>query len=138
MHYSYEVTVTPSDDYNNPVVYEIKLASGILLSADFLFEVGDGFSTCVCLWSDSKQLLPVNVEGFYTGDNIMIHAPCYYPLTAEGNLLYLVAWNRGGIYDHDVNVYLHVKGDNEPDVYSLQQSLNDTIDRLISLIRSMF
>jgi hypothetical protein len=137
MHYSYEVNVLTSHTSSSPLVYPIKLASGILNGAEFLFEVGDGFSSCVTLWDRGKQLLPSNPDGFYTADGISLKAPVWYDLDFEDNDLFIVAWNRGGIYDHPVNVMLSVKGNNEPDPFSIMQLMNETIGRLIQLCREL-
>jgi hypothetical protein len=135
MHYSYEIDITTADDIDAPVVFPIKLQSGILTEFDLVFEVGDGYSSCVSLWDKTIQLLPNNSEGYYSGDGIRINAPLYHKLSEIGNDLYIVAWNRGGIYDHTVSVMLSVKGDNEPDVTDLMDKLLSVIDNGIDLIK---
>jgi hypothetical protein len=109
-----------------------------LFNVELLYEVGDGFSTCVLLCDDSKQVLPSNPDGFYCGDGILITAPVWYDMQDEGNNLYVVAWNRGGVYNHSVNIMLSVKGVDEPDTNSIQVMMIETIDRLITLMRSIF
>ena len=137
MHYSYEIDVTTSHTVDDPLIYHVKLASGKLTEMQTVFEVGDGYSSCVTLWDGSKQLLPTNLDGYFTGDGLAVYSPINYDLTENGNNLYLVAWNRGGVYDHAVNVMLAVKGDDEPDVLSLMTLLNATVNRLIDLCRAL-
>ena len=135
MHYSYELTVSTSDTASDPQVYHVKLASGILKEMQTVFEVGDGYSSCITLWNRGKQLLPTNPDGFFTGDGISVFSPIYYNLDDEDNDLYIVAWNRGGVYDHSVNIMLSVQESNEPDVIGIMKLMNDTIDRLITLCK---
>lgn len=138
MHYSFEVEVLTTHTSSAKLVYPIKLASGILTGVDLLFEVGDGFSSCVQIWNRGNQILPSNADGFYCADGQLLHAPVWYDIDAEDNALYVLAWNRGGTYDHAVNVMLSVKAVDEPDMMSLQQAMISTVDRLITLMRSVF
>lgn len=137
MHYSYEIDVSPSDTIDDPIIFHVKLASGIVRKMLTIFEEGDMFSTCVTLWDGAVQLVPSNVDGFLCGNNISIESTLHYDLTKSGNNLYLVIWNRGGVYSHTVNIYLDVKSDDEPDITSLQSLMIDTINRLIDLCRSL-
>lgn len=138
MHYSFEVPVSPDDDVDNPVVFPIHLGSGKLHEVVIQFEVGDGFSSAVTLWNRANQLLPSNADGVYSGDGSIIYAPIYYDLDVEDNELFVVAWNRGGLYDHSINVMLSVRGSDEPEILSLIETLKLTIDTLVSTIRSVF
>ena len=137
MHYSYELTVSTSDTAEDPQVYHIKLASGILKEMQTVFEVGDGYSSCITLWDRGKQLLPTNPDGFFTGDGVSVFSPIHYDLDAEDNDLYIVAWNRGGVYDHAVNIMLSVQGSDEPDIIGVMKLMNETIDRLITLCKGL-
>lgn len=138
MHYSYEVEIATTDIASDPKEYEIKLGSGIITGVELLFEVGDGFSSCVQFWDRGKQILPTNPDGFYAADGLLVHAPLYYSLDNEDNVLYVIAWNRGGVYDHTVTVMISVKANDEPDVTSLMGLMIETIDKLITLMRSVF
>ncbi|DBA35226.1 TPA_asm: hypothetical protein vir530_00002 [dsDNA virus vir530] len=135
MHYSHELTVLPTNTIDNPVVKAIGASSGILTDMEVLFEVGDGFSTAVILCNRAMQLLPSNMDGFYTADGLLLHAPIYYNLDVEDNDLFLIAWNRGGDYSHSVNIMLSVRGNNEPDPNSIMVLMVETINRLISLMK---
>ena len=138
MHYSFEVPVSPDDDIESPLVFPIHLGSGKLHEVVFQFEVGDGFSSAITLWNRANQLLPSNADGIYSGDGSIIYAPIYYDLDVEDNELFVVAWNRGGLYDHSINVMLSVRGSDEPEILSLIETLKLTIDTLVSTIRSVF
>lgn len=137
MHYSYEIDVLTSHTVDDPLIYHIKLASGKLKELQTVFEVGDGYSSCVTLWDRGKQLLPTNPDGFFTGDGLSLYSPIHYDLDSEDNDLYVVAWNRGGVYDHAVNLMLAVQGVDEPDVNSLMSLMVQTIDRLIALCKDL-
>ena len=137
MHYSYELDVSTSDTPGDPLVYHIKLASGILKEMQTVFEVGDGYSSCITLWDRGKQLLPTNPDGFFTGDGVSVFSPIHYDLDAEDNDLYIVAWNRGGVYDQAVNIMLSVQGSDEPDIIGVMKLMNETIDRLITLCKGL-
>lgn len=137
MHYSYEVDVLTSYTEAVPLVQPLKLSAGILFNADFLFEVGDGYSSCVILWNRATQILPSNPDGWYSADGLLISAPCWYDLSQNDTELYLIAWNRGGMYDHTINVMLSVKAPNEPDVETAIKYQNDILSRQIDLMRSM-
>jgi hypothetical protein len=138
MHYSYEVTIEPEHTTTSPLIFPIKLSAGILFNVDLLFEVGDGFSSCVMLYDRAKQILPSNPDGFYAADGLLISAPLWYNLDEEDNNLNVIAWNRGGVYSHTVAIMLSVKAVDEPDVNSIMSMMIDTIDRLITLMRSVF
>lgn len=136
MHYSFEFSVAPTDTIASPLVFDIKLTAGILTGVDFLFEVGDGFASCVQLWNRGEQLLPSNPDGFYAADGLLIPCPIWYDMSKEDNSLRVVAWNRGGTYNHTISIMLAVKGVDEPDIMNIQQMMITTIDRLITVIRS--
>ena len=138
MHYSYEILVSPDDDVDNPVVFPVHLGSGKLHEVVIQFEVGDGFSTAVTIWNRANQLLPSNADGIYSGDGSIIYAPIFYDLDIDDNELYCIAWNRGGLYDHNVNLMLSVRGSDEPEIMSLIETLRYTIEVLVSTIRSVF
>ena len=137
MQYSYELTVAVGNTLADPLIYPVKLASGIVREMLTVFEVGDGYSSCVTLWDASKQLNPTNSDGFLTGDGVMFVSPMHYDLDAEGNTLYLVAWNRGGVYDHSVNVLITVSDPEDLSQGQLTQLMIDTINRLIDLCKKL-
>ncbi len=138
MHYSFEFDVLTTHTAASPLIQEIKLAAGILNKAELLFEVGDGFSSCVKLYGLGRQLLPSNPDGFYSADGLLIEAPLWYNLSKESNTVYIVAWNRGGVYNHTCTLMLSVKAADEPDTNSIMSLMIETIDRLITLMRSVF
>lgn len=137
MQYAYEVDVTPSDTTDDPIVYTCKLSAGILTKVSTLFEVGDGYSTCVQIWTPGAQLIPTNADSFLCGDAVLIESPTWYNIDENFNTLFIVAWNRGGVYDHSVNVMFDVRSPDEPDLYKVINAQAELMDRLISLIRSM-
>lgn len=137
MHYSYEIDILTTHTVDAPFVYPIKLTAGILFNVDLLFEVGDGYSSCVILWDQANQILPSNPDGWYSADGLLIVAPCWYNLGDKGNDLYFIAWNRGGLHNHTVNVMLSVKDPAEPDMMSLIQAQNAIIERQISVLKGL-
>ena len=137
MHYSFEVDVLTSHTSTDPLIFPMKLASGILRNVDFLFEVGDGYSSCLTLWDRGKQLLPTNADGFYSADGLLVSGSLWYDIDENDNDLFLVAWNRGGVYDHAVIVMLDVKDPNEPELNSVMSLMIDTINRLIDLCKKL-
>ena len=137
MHYSYEIDISPSDTVNNPLELHVKLSAGIIFSVDFLFEVGDGFSSCVTLWDNAVQVLPSNQEGWYSADGLLIVAPVWYKIDERGNDLYVVAWNRGGVNDHTVNMTISVQGVDEPQVIDLINAQNGIFERLLNVLKEI-
>ena len=137
MQYSYEITVGVDDTVDDPLIFPVKLASGVVREMLTVFEVGDGYSSCVTLWDGSKQLVPANSDGYLTGDGLMYVSPLRYDLDESGNQLYLVAWNRGGVYDHSVNVLITVSDSEDLDQSQLTQLMIDTINRLIDLCKGL-
>ena len=135
MHYSYEITITPDNTASNPLVQHIKLASGIILGVDFLFEVGDGFSSCITLWDNAVQILPSNSDGFYSADGILVNAPLWYKINERGNDLYVVGWSRGGPYEHTTTIMISVQSSDEPQVMELIQAQNGIFERLLNVIK---
>lgn len=135
LHYSYEIDVLVEHTADSPLIYPIKLTAGILTNAEFLFEVGDGYSTCILLWDDANQILPSNPDGFYCADGLLVSAPLWHNLSKSNNQLYVIAWNRGGVYDHSVNLMLSVKAPDEPDVTQLIDAQNGILDRLITTLK---
>jgi hypothetical protein len=137
MHYSYEIDISPDNTVSNPLELHIKLAAGIILSVDFLFEVGDRFSSCVTLWDNAVQILPSNSDGWYSADGLLINAPVYYKINERGNDLYVIAWNRGGVYDHTVTMMISVESVDEPKVMELIKSQNGIFERLLNAIKEI-
>jgi len=135
MHYSYEIDVLTTHTVAAPLEQLIKFTAGKLKGVDILFEVGDGFSSCLQLYSNGYQLLPTNQEGFYSADGLLVHAPVYLDMNEEDNEIWVVAWNRGGIYDHAVTLMFEVQAPNEPELNGLIKLLDDTVNRMIDLIK---
>lgn len=136
MQFAHEIDVTPSNTASNPVIRQCKLSVGVLMKISTLFEVGDGYSTCVQYWTQGFQLIPSNTNSFLCGDAVLIESPTWLDLSENTDIVYVVAWNRGGIYDHSVNVMFDVRSVDEPDLHSVIATQNDLIDRLITTIRS--
>ena len=137
MQYSYELTVGVGHTFADPLIFPVKLASGIVREMLTVFETGDGYSSCVTLWDASKQLVPANSDGWLTGDGLMYVSPLHYDLDENGNTLYIVAWNRGGVYDHSVNVLITVSDPEDLSQSQLTQLMIDTINRLIDLCKRL-
>jgi len=138
MHYSHEVYITTAHTVSAPLEQLIKFTAGKLRSVDLLFEVGDGFSSCLQIYTNGYQLLPSNSDGFYSADGLLVHAPVYLDMSEEENELWVVAWNRGGVYDHTVTLMFDVQGPNEPEVEDLVKLLTDVIGRVVDLIKGTF
>jgi hypothetical protein len=138
MHYSFAVKVLPENDVYNPVEFSIKLATGILRRCQIFFARGCSTLVRCQLWSDAEQLAPQNPDGYYALDGDKVDAPLYYNLDLETNQLWFVAWSFHCSYSHTLQVHLDVQGRDEPDLYNLMQTLIDTEDRLIDLMRQVF
>lgn len=137
MHYSYEVTVEPTDVLSDPLVFPIVLASGRLRRVKIYFPVGCSRTIRCQLWDRAIQLLPTNADGFYSLDGDTVDASIYYDLDVNDNVLYLVAWSIGSSYSHTLSVHAEVQAVDEPDPYSLMALMTETVDRLITLIRGL-
>jgi len=135
MHYSHEIDVLTTHSVSAPLEQMIKFTAGKLKAVDLLFEVGDGYSTCLQIYTNGYQLLPSNAEGFYSGDGILVHAPVFLDMSLEYNELWIVAWNRGGVYDHTVSLMFEVQGVDEPEILDLIKILTDTINRVVDFIK---
>lgn len=138
MHYSHEIDITAAHTTSAPLEQLLKFTAGKLRNVDILFEVGDGFSSCLQLYTNGYQLLPSNSDGFYSGDGILVHAPIFLDMSEEENELWVVAWNRGGVYDHAVTLMFEVQGPNEPDLQDLIKLQDETTNRMIDLIKGTF
>jgi len=138
MHYSYAVTVDPTDLVSDPLVYDIRLGAGIITRLQIFFPEGTGLCTRCILVSEGKQLAPTNPDGYYSLDGGVIDASLWHNMDESSNLFYLVAWNVEGVYPHTLTVLIDVKGVDEPDLFSIMDRLRDTTDRLIDLMRSVF
>ena len=137
MHYSYEVEVTPSDVVTDPVVYPIVLATGILRRVRIFFPYGCSRTVRCSLWDRAIQILPTNQDGFYSLDGNTVDADVYYSLDDNDHYLYLVAWSVDSAYNHTLTIHLDVQGPEEPDANKVMVLLNATLDRLITLCRSL-
>jgi len=138
MHYSYAVTVDPSDVVTDPLLFKILLGAGTITRLQIFFPEGTGLCTRCIFVSEGKQLAPTNPDGYYSLDGAAVDASLWHNMDDTTNLFYLVAWNVGGVYSHTLNVLIDVKGVDEPDVYNIMERFRDTMDRLIDLMRSVF
>ena len=137
MHYSYEVEVTPDDVVSDPVVYPIVLSTGILRRVRIFFPPGCSRTIRCTVWDRATQILPTNLDGYYSLDGDNVDADVYYSLDDNDHFLYLVAWTTGSSYNHTLSVHLDVQGPEEPDANKVMILLNSTLDRLIDLCRSL-
>lgn len=138
MHYSFFLTVEPSNDVDNPAIETIQLASGIIENIQIFFPIGcSGVIRC-CLANDSIQLLPTNQNSYYALDGNEVNANIHYDLDANTNTLYLIAWSIGSSYNHTLTLHADVRGHDEPSLEFLQLRFIDLMDRFIDLIRSRF
>ena len=137
MHYEYSVLVQPENDANDPVVYPVKLAAGVLTDFSVFFAAGCNRTTRVQLWDRGNQILPTNRDGYYSSDDNTVVAKLHYDIGEHSNKFYIVAWAAGSVYDHTITVDMDVRALDDPDVTSLVGAMINTTDRLIALIRSM-
>ena len=137
MHYSYEVEVTPDDSVTDPVVYPIVLATGVLRRVRIFFPYGCSRTVRCSLWDRAIQILPTNHDGYYSLDGNVVDADVYYSLDDNDHYLYLVAWSVDSAYNHTLTIHLDVQGPEEPDANKVMVLLNATLDRLITLCRSL-
>ena len=137
MHYSYEVEVTPDDSVTDPVVYPTVLATGVLRRVRIFFPYGCSRTVRCSLWDRAIQILPTNQDGYYSLDGNVVDADVYYSLDDNDHYLYLVAWAVDSAYNHTLTIHLDVQGPEEPDANKVMVLLNATLDRLITLCRSL-
>lgn len=137
MHYSYEITVSSTDSVDDPLIFPVKLASGIIKTVEIYFPLGCRRTVRCSLFDRAAQVLPSNADGFYSLDGDTVRANLHYDMDAKDNILYLVAWSIGSVYDHTLTLHIEVQGKDEPDLQSLMVLMTQTIDRLISLCRSL-
>lgn len=138
MHYSHEIDILTTHTAAAPLEQLLKFTAGKLKSVDILFEVGDGYSSCLQIYTNGYQLLPSNSDGYYSADGLLVHAPVFLDMSEEENELWVVAWNRGGLYDHAVTLMFDVQGPNEPEILDLIKLLTDIINRVVDLIKGTF
>ena len=112
MHYAFEFTVSPEDTVDSPVVEQIILGSGIVKDVVFSFPYGCANTVRCYICNDSIQLLPINQDGYYSGDGFNLSASLWYDLVANSNKLYFVGWSVDAAYDHAIKIFINVKEDN--------------------------
>ena len=136
MHYAFEFTVSPVDTVDSPLVESMILGSGIIKEVVISFPYGCADSVRCYLCNDSIQLLPINQDGYYSGDGFNINASLWYDLVANTNKLYFVGWSVDAAYDHVIKIFINVKEDNEPDMVVVQSRVVELVDHVISLVKS--
>ena len=138
MHYAYQATIEPTHTVNSPLEQSIKLGSGILKRVQIFFPSGCNQKVMCSIWNNGEQIVPTNPDGFYSLDGSIADAMMYHNLDQKTNQLWFVGWSTGTDYDHTLSIMLDVQGPDEPDVNNLMMLMRETIERLISLMRSVF
>lgn len=138
MHYSYDIPVLPSNTVTNYVEYPIKLTAGVIKHVSILFPPGCVRFVRCTFWNESEQLLPSNPDGFYSEDSYSIEADCYIPTWLFGNMFYLLAWNTGTLYKHNLHLLIDVEGVDEPNEAKAVATLHDTVDSLVAVLKGFY
>ena len=138
MHYAYQFTVEPTHTASSPLEESIKLGSGILKRVQIFFPSGCNQLVRCSIWNNGEQILPTNSDGYYSLDCSSVDASVHHNLDQNTNQLWFVGWNVGTDFNHSLSVMIDVQGPNEPDINNLMMLMRETIERLISLMRSVF
>lgn len=138
MHYAYDARVLPAHTASNYLETSIKIAAGIIKHVTLIFPPGAVRQVYCTFWNPAEQLLPNNPEATYHEDSYAVEIECYIPTWIFGNQFYLLAWNVGCVYPHMIRVMVDVQGVDEPDLAAVAQTLNNTVDTLVSLIKGWF
>jgi len=138
MHYTTDVRVLPSNTADNHVEVPIKFSAGIIKHVSILFPPGCVRQVYCTIWDGAEQLLPTNMDATYHEDDYTVEIDCYFPTFVYGNKLYILAWNVGCSYAHNLHVMFDVQGVDEPDITKSIDVFNNVIQTLVDLIKGWF
>jgi hypothetical protein len=138
MHYSYELIVLPAHTVDNPKVVPVTFGAGVVKHISLVFPVGCSRAVHVIVCDQAKQLLPTNPEGNYALDGYSVEMDVYLDMSTYGNQFYLMAWNDGTSYLHNIQCHFDVEGVEEPSPNRAVLVLADAINNLVTMMRSWF
>jgi len=138
MHYTYPITVQPSNTADKPVIVRCKLTTGIIRHVSIYFPRGCNYVVRVQIHTDALQLLPSNQDGYYTGNDYAVECSCYFPTDVFGNELIIRAWSRNARYPHTICVYIDLVEPAEYEVLLAPKYLYNATKLLVELLRDMY
>lgn len=136
MHYSYSITVAPSNTITAPAIKPVLLGAGIIKHVSILFPSGCARTVYVVFADTAYQLLPSNTDSQYCEDGYSVEADCYIDMKQRGNLFFIYGWTSGSSYNHTIHVLIDVQGVDEPTPDQSVLVLAGAIDNLVMLMRS--
>lgn len=135
MHYSYSLDIQTSNLKSNPVAIDTKIKTGIIRRVQFVFPPGCANMVRCAVYDGATQILPTNVDGFYTGDSFATDASLYYDLALGDGRIWIYGWTIGSEYAHDVSCLIDVQGIEELALEIVLNRLYDALERLIDFMK---
>ena len=135
MHYSFDLTVDPTDTVSDPAIQDLKLASGKIKHITIGFPAGCARTIFCQVYDLAGQILPTNLGASYAEDDYKIEIDIEYNIDQGFNQLYLVAWSVGSSYSHTLTCYIDVQAPYEHDLGDLVLAQSQALVQLVDLLR---
>ena len=130
MSYAWDITIPANTPCNDPITKILKLDKGTISKVGIKFPSGCHGMVKVRLYRYEQQLVPLNRDGWITGDDEVVEYRLFYPLTEKPYELKFVGCSPGTNYDHTVTVRIEVQPLEHVSYKPLTDTIKDVFRRL--------
>lgn len=130
MLYAYDITIPADTPESNPIVHTLKLNPGVLTKVSVKFPAGCHGLVKIRILKFETNLVPLNRDGWITGDNEAIVADEYFELDERPYELKLIGCSPGTSYPHTISVRLVIL----PRIVASMLALIEKVEEIISYV----
>ncbi len=109
MVFAYEVDTPAGVSKDDPQVTELQLAKGVIHHWEILFPAGHWGELKLQIRHGSETVLPVNPEGWLSGDNFVFQGDDFIFLRSSPFILTAYTYNEDTNYNHKVFIHVFIK-----------------------------
>jgi len=131
MSYAWDINVPAGTSESSPVTQILKLHKGVITKIEIKFPPGVHGTVKVRIFRWEAPLVPLNRDGWITGDGETVRYNLYYDLNQEPYWLKFLAVSPNATYDHMITVRIEVL----PKEIALTAVL---LNKLINIFRRVF
>jgi len=131
MSYAWDITIPAGTSESSPVEQILKVHKGVITKIEIKFPAGCHGMVKVRLFRWEAQLVPLNRDGWITGDDEPVTYNLYYELEDEPYQLKFIGASPGTSYDHTITVRIEIL---PKSVAMIAPALN----RLVNLFKRIF
>ena len=108
MFYAWDITIPKNTTEDNPIKKELELTHGVITKIAIKFPIGCSGMVKVRLLRFETPIMPLNRDGWVTGDGETVEATYWYELTDSPYTLNFLAISPNTQYDHTVTVRINI------------------------------